>query len=72
MDEIIVETTLLHASRARMSARQIIRKAEAGKKISDCHIFATVDVEIVMVMKLVDHLVCHQIFWQNAAIIVKK
>ncbi|MGC6537248.1 MAG: YbgC/FadM family acyl-CoA thioesterase [Candidatus Puniceispirillaceae bacterium] len=49
MDEIIVETTLLHASRARMSARQIIRKAEAGKKISDCHIFATVDVEIVMV-----------------------
>ena len=49
MDEIIVETTLLHASRARMSARQIIRKAEKGKKISDCHIFATVEVEIVMV-----------------------
>ena len=54
-DEIIVETALKELGRARLVASQIIRAApQADKsthKMVDGHIFAKVEVEIVMVNK---------------------
>ena len=49
-DEVIIETKMISASPARMRAQQIIRGiAKEQKKITDGHIFANVEVEIVMV-----------------------
>ena len=48
-DEVIVHTMMKSASPVRMRAQQIIRGISTGKKIADGHIFANVEVEIVMV-----------------------
>lgn len=51
-DEVIVETRLQSGSAVRMIADQTIRGVEAGKKVTDGHIFAKVEVEIVMVNEI--------------------
>ena len=49
-DEVIIETKMISVTAARMRAEQIIRGVAKGqKKITDGHIFANVEVEIVMV-----------------------
>ena len=52
-DEVIVETRLKELGRARVTALQCIKAApqydEKGDKITNGHIFANVEVEIVMV-----------------------
>ena len=48
-DEVIVETRLKHLGKARIIADQTIRRAEKLEKDQDGHIFANVEVEIVMV-----------------------
>ena len=48
-DEVIIHTIITSASPVRMRAQQIIRGVSQDKKITDGHIFANVEVEIVMV-----------------------
>ncbi|MGC6517886.1 MAG: YbgC/FadM family acyl-CoA thioesterase [Candidatus Puniceispirillaceae bacterium] len=48
-DEVIVETRLKDISKARITAEQLIISAQQVKKEPDGHIFAKVEVEIVMV-----------------------
>ena len=48
-DEVIVETRIKHLGKARIIADQTIRRAEKLEKDQDGHIFANVEVEIVMV-----------------------
>ena len=48
-DEVIIHTMMKSASPVRMRAQQIIRGISKDEKITDGHIFANVEVEIVMV-----------------------
>jgi len=48
-DELIVQTTLKELGKARLTADQTIISAEKYKKGEDGHIFAKVEIEIVMV-----------------------
>ena len=48
-DEIVIETRLKTLGGARLVADQLVRGITDGKKLEDGHIFAKVEVEIVMV-----------------------
>ena len=48
-DEVIVETRLKELGKARLIAQQTIKAARADEKDKNGHIFANVEVEIVMV-----------------------